>query len=599
MRFTFTSMIMTLCIVLLTALCISSCGSELPQQADFELVYTTDVHGKMLNIDFMEHDTDVVSLANVMAYVRQLRNQKDKEVILLDNGDLLQGDPSMYYYNVQAIRDEHLAVRVCNYMGYDAINMGNHDFECGEGVYYDHFFKQTQGAVLGANCIDTRTGQPFFRPYTIIERKGFRIAVLGITHPNTSQWLPKAMYPHFEIRDMSSTVREWVPRILRIEEPDMLIAMFHVGNESTEVTDLQSGVTHTESVADVISQTHGIDLVLIGHDHRNGIMKMIDADGDSIPVIQPKSHAEQFATINFTINRENHYQSHFTITQARLNDSWRYSPDDEYEETFAEALDSVRTYLNTPLGQLADTLDGKGTLVGQTNLMDFIHEVQLSRTGADISMASAVSSFADIPAGEITMRQLFDLYKFENQIDKVWMTGEEVLNFLEYGYSRQFSLMHSERDHLLNYITDPATGQVRMGAFGPELATPQYNFTSAAGINYIVDVTKPAGHRVSIESMADGSPFSLDRRYIVVLSSFQASGGGGFITKGLGWNEQDIRYHSVTESTKDMRYFIAQHIRKNGIVKSKRAGHWRVVPEQWWDSTKDRDMELLLPYLKH
>lgn len=597
MKTRFCHITQSICIAL-TALCISSCSDQKhPTDLNFEIVYTTDVHGHLLDVDFMQHDKEVVSLANVMTYVEETRQQGEKELILLDNGDLLQGDPSMYYYNVQAIRDEHLAVRVTNYMGYDAINMGNHDFESGEGIYYDHFSKQAKADVLGANCMDQRTQRPMFKPYSIIERNGFKVAVLGITHSGTPQWIPKSMYPHIEFGSMTQCAREWVPRIMRIESPDILIVMFHAGHEQTEYIDSRSNMKFVEEVSQIIAQTHGIDIALIGHDHKWGITKLVDADGDSIPVIQPKSHAEQFATIDFTLSHQEGKQK-VTFEQIKLNDSWRFPPSKAYNDTFAQAVESVNSYLNTPLGALADTLDGKGTLVGQTNLMDFIHEVQLSHTGADISMASALSSFADIPAGDISMRQLFDLYKYENQIDKVWMTGDDVKKFLEFGYGLQFSQMRSHRDHLLNYRTDD-NGEVLMGNFGPELATPQYNFTSAAGINYVVDVTKPVGERVTIESMADGSLFSPDRRYIVALSSFQAAGGGGFVTKGLGWDEQDMRYHSVTESTKDMRYFIAQHIRKHGIVKSTHSGHWRVIPKEWWDSNKDRDIDLLLPYLKH
>lgn len=598
MKFIFTDKIMAICIALTTALCISSCKEKGPKTTKLQIIYTTDVHGRILDTDFMHHDKEMISLANMMTYVEEARNDASKELILLDNGDLLQGDPSMYYYNVEAIRDEHLAVRAMNYIGYDAINIGNHDFECGEGIYYDHFSKQTNATVLGANCIDSRTQRPMFAPYTIIERNGFKIAVLGITHSGTPQWLPKSMYPHIEFGSMTQATLDWVPRIIRSEEPDLMVVMFHAGGEQAEFIDTRSNMRYTESIEQIIAQTHSIDLVLIGHDHKWGIRNMIDADGDCIPVVQPKSHAEQYATIDITLTQDVEGNHSFKIEQIKLNDCWRLPPNEAFAEAFSDATESVDAYLNTPLGALADTLDGKGTLVGQTNLMDFIHEVQLSRTGADISMASAMSSFADIPAGDISMRQLFDLYKYENQIDKIWMTGEDVKKFLEYGYGKQFAHMKSNKDHLLNYITDE-NGDIQMGPFGPELATPQYNFTSAAGINYIVDVTKPAGERVTIESMADGTPFSMERRYIVAISSFQASGGGGFVTKGLGWDEQDIRYHSVTESTKDMRYFIAQHIRKHGIVKSQRSGHWKVVPSTWWDDNKDRDVEILLPYLKH
>lgn len=587
-----------LCIALFGALCMMSCEKQVINERDFEIIYTTDIHGAMLNVDFLRKQKQVVSMANMMSYVRQARD-KDQEVILLDGGDILQGDPSMYYYNVEAIREQHLATRVYNYVKYDAITLGNHDFECGESVYYDHIFKQSEASILAANAIDTRTGEPMFKPYTIIERSGFKVAVLGLTNPFVPMWLSKAMYPHLRFESMTESTQRWVDKIREQENPDMLVAIFHAGHEHPDFTD-ENGNVYVDGVAEVIAQTRGIDLVLIGHDHKWDNKKLLNADGDSIQMIEPKSHAEQLASVKFTLVR-NEEKGHADIKfrEAILENSWQMDPDPEYNEFFASEIGTINDYLDTPLGVIADTLHGRESLTGQTNLMDFIHEVQLNKTGADISLASAMSSFGDIPAGEITMRQLFELYKYENQLSKMWMTGREIQKFLDWGYSRQFSLMSSRQGHLLNYIIDPTTKEVVMGNFGPELVTPQYNFTSAAGINYTVDVSKPAGKRVFIDSLSDGTPFDLDRRYIVVLTSYQASGGGGFIRKGLGWTDDDIRYHSVTESVKDMRYFIAQHIRLNGTIKPKPIGSWRVTPVEWWLANKERDIDLLLPYLKH
>lgn len=587
------------CAALTAVLCLSACMGEEKTDCDFEIIYTTDVHGSLLDVDFLHHNDENVSMANVMTYVKLARDNKEQEVILLDDGDILQGDPSMYYYNVQAIRDEHLATRVYNYMGYDAITIGNHDFECGEAVYYDHFYKNTHGSVLGANCIDTRSDKPMFDPYTIIERSGFRIAVLGITNPGVPHWISKSMFPHLRFESMQESTQKWIDQIRQSENPDMLVVMFHAGHEKGEYID-EKGEVHLDYVEDVIRKSHGIDLALIGHDHKWDVYQVDDASGASVKIVEPKSHAQQFASIKFHLKRDPETRKvELTYNDITLEDSWRFPPDQEFSRCFAGAADTVNAYLDTPLGSIVDTLHGRETLVGQSNLMDLIHEVQLNKTGADISMASALSSFADVPAGDITMRQLFDLYKYENQLNKVWMTGREVLKFLNWGYGQQFSQMQSANDHLLSYKLDPETHEVLIGNFGPELTTPQYNFTSAAGINYVVDVTKPADSRVTIEGMADGTPFDLDRRYIVVLTSYQASGGGGFIRKGLGWSDADIRYHAVTESIKDMRYFIGQYIRNTGIVRTRSNGHWRVVPEDWWKANIDRDVNLLLPYIKH
>ena len=587
------------CTALTAALCMTACGgsdtSDESPSTDFELICTTDVHGSVLNADFMHESTDVVSLANVMTYLRMARETPNQEVILLDNGDLLQGNPSMYYYNVRAIRDEHLATRVAQYMGYDAINLGNHDFECGEGIYYDHICKRCSATLLCANEIDTRTKKPMFKPYKVIERGGFRIAVLGLTHAGVTHWLSKAMFPHLQFSPMTESARYWIPKIRHDVNPDMLVVMFHCGADKTEFID-DKGETYIDGVEEVVSQFSNIDLVIIGHDHKYRNGKIADANGDSIPVVQPRPYAQQLASVKFTLT---HGITGTTIKYGdiELIDSKRYIPDAGYCRTFRGAQDSIENYLNNQIAELPYELDSRSSLVGPSNAMDFIHSVQLEKTGAEISLACAVTSFHNIPAGKFCTRQIFDIYEYENQITKMWMTGEEVKQFLEYGYGKQFGQMLSNKDHVLNFRTD-RHGQILMGNFGPELEIPQYNFVSAAGINYTVDISKPAGSRVTIRSMADGVHFDPYRRYYVVLSSYQASGGGGFVTKGLGWNDEDIRYHTVKESTKDMRYFIAQYIRSNNFELSPQLGHWEVIPHDLWLKNKEQDIDILLPYIK-
>lgn len=260
------------------------------------------------------------------------------------------------------------------------------------------------------------------------------------------------------------------------------------------------------------------------------------------------------------------------------------------------AKESVDAFLDSPIGDVALELNGASSLVGPSAIMDLVHSVQLSVSGADISMASCISDFTYVNGDTLTMRQLFAINKYENQISKIWMSGYDVKRFLEFGYSRQFSQMCSADDHLLSFVCD-ADGKVMMDRFGPVMITPQYNFTSAAGINYTVDVSKKIGERVTIHSMADGSPFQMEKRYNVVLSSYQAAGGGAFLPIGLGWNKEDIEFHTIYSTVRDMRYYINQYIREYDSKKEVPLGHWQVVPQEWWQAAKDRDLEILLPYL--
>lgn len=574
----------------------SSCIDD-GETMELEIVYTTDVHGSLLPYDFLKQKAEEASMAKVSSYIKQQRLEMDDRLILLDNGDMLQGDPSMYYFNYEAIREEHLAARIYNYLGYDAVNLGNHDFESSETIYRDHLPKQMHAPLLGANCIDTRTGQPMFKPYTILQKGTFKIAILGITTPDVTQWLPKQMYPHLRFETMTETAEMWVSRIRSHENPDLLIVMFHAGAENPERTTKHGEVIY-DGVSAVLDKVEGIDLALIGHDHEVRANIETTHNGNRIPVLQPAPHAQQVGTIKVALTRKMGRKTQIKFSNQELIDTRTLNLDPDFCHQFNDAETDINHYLDKSLGQLHTELDGTSSLIGQSSLMDFIHDVQLKTANADISFASALSIFDTIPSGDITMRQLFRMYKFENQIDKFWMLGSEVVKFLEWGVGQQYNHMKNEDDYVLSFQRD-SLGQPVMTQFGPKLATPQYNFTSAAGINYTVDVSKPAGHRISVHSMADGTPFDPDHRYIVVLSSYQASGGGGFISKGLGWNAEEVRYHTISETSKDIRYYIARHIlRKNGIVEISDNGHWNVVPTDWVSKNKQRDIEMLLPYIR-
>lgn len=575
---------------------LTSCSDD-GETLELEVIYTTDVHGSLLPYDFLKQHAEESSMAKVSSFIQQKRAEMGENVILLDNGDMLQGDPSMYYFNYEAIREEHLAARIYNYLGYDAVNMGNHDFESGEIIYRDHLPKQMEAPLLGANCIDIRTGQPMFKPYTILQKGNFKIAILGITTPDVTQWLPKQMYPHLRFETMTETAQMWVRRIRSHENPDMLIVMFHAGAENPERI-----TSHGEKIRDgvnaVLDAVEGIDLALIGHDHEIRADLTVTRNGDQIPILQPAPHAQQVGSIKVTLTRKLGRQTEVTFNDGLLVDTRDLELDNAFCHDFEDAITDINHYLDKPLGQLNEDLDGASSLIDQSSLMDFIHEVQLNTAKADISFASALSVFDTIRNGDVTMRQLFRMYKYENQIDKFWMLGKEVKQFLEWGAGQQYNQMKNEDDYILSFQRD-SLGNPVMTNFGPKLATPQYNFTSAAGINYTVDISKPAGSRITIHSMADGSKFDPEHRYIVVMSSYQASGGGGFISKGLGWNAEEVRYHTISETSKDIRYYIARYItRQNGIVHIGDNGHWEVIPANWVSKNKQRDIEMLVPYIR-
>ena len=196
--------------------CIQSCTTSGEKEITLKFIETSDVHGCYFPYDFIGRKPLDGSLARVSSYVKEQREAFGDNVVLLDNGDILQGQPTAYYYNFIDTVSDHVCAQMLNYLRYDVGNMGNHDVETGHAVY-DRWVKQCNFPVLGANVIDTLSGEPYLPPYQVLEREGVKIAVLGMITPSIPYALPEhTTCPHSgdggrKIRQLPNafTVRNW------------------------------------------------------------------------------------------------------------------------------------------------------------------------------------------------------------------------------------------------------------------------------------------------------------------------------------------------------------------------------------------------------
>ena len=173
-------------------------------------------------------------------------------------------------------------------------------------------------------------------------------------------------------------------------------------------------------------------------------------------------------------------------------------------------------------------------------------------------------------------------------------TGKEIDNILEYSYSRWFNQMKNSNDHLLNFEKDGQNNLIYSKRSGkPQLKQRFYNFSSAEGIQYTVDVTKPAGDRVKITKLLNGTPFSLDSNYTVAVSSYRGNGGGGHLTRGAGLTEDLLRLRLIGSTEKDLRYYIMKWIEAKKNLSPEANNNWKVIPEEWVNKAKEKDYELL------
>lgn len=565
-----------------------SCNSK-PEKATLTIYCTTDVHGSLFDYDLKKDRPTKNSLAGVAGYLKQ-EKANGKTFILLDGGDILQGQPTNYYFNFIDTTQTNITARILNYLGYDAAAVGNHDIEAGHPVY-DKVVKEFQFPWLAANAIDTKTGKPYFKPYTVIEREGLKIAILGLITPGIPKWLPNHLWEGLEFEDMVETAQKWVPVIREKEKPDVIIGLFHSGfnyNYAGENKDTPRNENATMLVAE---QVDGFDVIISGHDHQEKVEEITNQAGRKVLIVDPRSHARALGKITVELTRQGDgYEKQYT---AELIDPAKVAPDSAYIRKFTPALNEVKGYIDTRIGEFTETLSGREGLFGPSAFTDFIHNAQLRTTGADISFSTVLQMDARIDKGDITIRDMFNLYKYENGLYIMKLTGNEIDKYLEYAYALQYNTMTSPKDHLLNFKKDEKGEPLRNQRGNYMLAADYFNYSCAAGIKYTVDITREPGNRVEISALSDGRAFHPDSTYTVAINSYRGNGGGGHLTQGVRLTKEEIANRIVKIWDKDVRYYITEYIKEKKILTPKCRNDWQVIPPDLFKAGKERDYGML------
>ncbi|MBT8378022.1 MAG: bifunctional metallophosphatase/5'-nucleotidase [Ignavibacteria bacterium] len=564
------------------------------QTVNVKIIETSDVHGAIVPYDLIKDTTTSSSLAQVHTFANYLRWQKDTEVILLDNGDLLQGDPMSYFYNYEDTNSTHIFAEAMNIMKYDAATIGNHDIETGHPVY-DEFKKQINFPWLAANAINTKTNKPYFEPYAIIERKGLKIAVLGLITPAIPNWLPSILWQGIRFDDMVETAAKWVPIIKDKETPDLIVGLFHAGIDhryNNEEGEIYKNENASQLVAEKVP---GFDIVFVGHDHSGWNFKTKNTAGDSVLILGARSRAKTVAVANISFEFNKNTDSwKIKSTSGEIVEIKNYKPDDMFMSKLLIPLNIVKNYVTLPLGQITKTVSSKESLLGPSGFVDLIHTAQLEITNAEVSFVSPLSFNATIDSGWIKVRDMFKLYHYENFLYTMELTGEEIKNYLEYSYGSWFNQMEDENDHLLKFKLDE-NDEIKYSARynSPELDERHYNYSSAAGINYTVDVSKPVGERVSITSLSSGEVFELEKTYAIAINSYRGNGGGGHLIHGAGIPKEELSKRIISSTEKDLRFHLMKWIKEKKSIMPAKIGNWKIVPEDWWQKGKEKDYNLI------
>lgn len=571
---------MKLLICLMTLLGLGSLSAVHASQdgeVTLKLIETSDVHGCYFPYDFIRNKPMKGSLVRVSSYVKEQR-EKYENVILMDNGDILQGQPVAYYYNYMDTISEHVCAAMLNYMKYDVGTMGNHDVETGHAVY-DRWVRQCNFPVLGANIVDNKTEKPYLPPYQVIEKEGVKIAILGMITPAIPSWLPEQLWSGLHFEDMEDCARKWVKIIREKENPDVLVGLFHAGPEGNKLDNVVENGS-----GNVAKSVPGFDVVFMGHDHTRRYEKVVNVEGDSVLLIDPANMSKVVSEVTFTIKKQDGKVVSKQV-EGKLVNMDGYAPDADFMNIFSGAYETTMDFVSRNIGRIEHTISSKEAFFGPSAFVDLIHQLQLDIAGADISFCAPLSAYAEIKKGDICVSDMFNLYKYENLLYTMKLTGKEIKDFLEMSYALWTNQMKSPDDHLMLFNEEDK-------GFG-RFKNPSFNFDSAAGIIYTVDVTKPQGEKIKIERMANGEPFDMNKTYQVAVNSYRGNGGGDLLTKGAGIPKTELAKRIVYSTDKDLRFYLMKRIEEVKVLDPKPLNQWKFIPEDWTVPASKRDYDIL------
>lgn len=558
-----------------------ACSGPKDGDYSFQVLTTNDIHGTYFDSTYIgpRVKNSLFAVKHVVDSVRSAIGQDN--VILLDAGDILQGDNAAYYFNYVDTLSPHVYPRMAAYMGYDAVAVGNHDVETGHPVY-DRVRAELEKLgipFLGGNAIRNDNGEPYFQPYTIIKRNGVKVAVLGYSNANIKNWLSEDIWEGMTFKSLADVVQDDVDKVIAKERPHIVIVACHSATGEGDGSQLES------EGLDLFKSLRGVDLIVCSHDHKPFVTA-----NDSMALVNSGSHCRYVGKGRIDITVKGGDVVSKSVSSGLIPvDS--HDIDTEMAKVFHPEYLKVKEFTTAKVGSLDVDLVTRDAYAGMSDYVNLLHAIALRGSSAEISIAAPLTFDKTVKSGELIFNDLFTIYPFENQLFVAQMQGSQLKDYLEVSYDR-WTKTYDGKGNVLNIkpYDDPRTGQE-----GWSFVERAYNFDSAAGLVYTVDVTKPKGERVNVISMADGSDFVPGKVYSVAMTSYRANGGGNLLREA-GIAPESL---AVTERLPEIRDLIYDYLKENGAITHEAIsdpeliGGWKFVPENVADKVIANDLSLL------
>jgi 2',3'-cyclic-nucleotide 2'-phosphodiesterase (5'-nucleotidase family) len=559
--------------------------AEAGKSVELNIFSTNDEHGWLVDWDFGQGAPRTYrgkpapsGLTRVSTLYKQL-SARYPNPLIVSTGDSIQGTLLSYYYNFIETDKVNPVSRAFQEMGYTCWTVGNHEVEQGYLVMLTvaNEMAARNIAVLSANAVwKNNHDEPYYLPYLVKEIDGVRVGFLGLTTPGIPMWLAASTHQEHVFLDMVETARKYVPILRDVEKVDVLIGVFHSG--MNEVYDLDKarafGVPAPNASALVARAIgggpRGFDAIITGHSHQTIDDKVNTEYKDNnsnlvngVTFLQAANWGTKLGHLRLSVAARG---GRWVVQDVRVS---TYPMDGVAEDpallaAMAGYVQGAKDYAAAPVGRATADLPFQLSLFQETAIVDLIHETQRHFSGAEISIAASFGADGVIPKGDISVGSIAKIYIYENFLNAVRLTGEQIKEYLEYS-SKYYNVINWD-----NVDTEPLVNS----------EVPGYNYDMAQGFYYEIDLTKTPGERIVNMRNLDGSPFDLKKSYNVTLNSYRYNGGGGHLTACGAMVGGILVADTTYQSSMAMRDLMIEYLKvKKTWGPEDIQSNWKLVPE--------------------
>jgi 2',3'-cyclic-nucleotide 2'-phosphodiesterase/3'-nucleotidase len=515
-----------------------------PPKADFSprtltLLQTSDLHTNIFPWDYFTGTPDAKrGVAKVATLIQQERAKNPDCTLLVDTGDTIQGTPLGTYYALVDNAPKHPMAAAMNELGYAAMALGNHEFNYGLGVL-EKFRGEVNFPILGANVRKSADGSEAFTPYVIQRVCGVKVGILGLVTPGVSTWERPDNISGLRFDDPLETAKTYVPK-LKAAGVDIVIVAIHSGPDKQPTGSASAPASWLADYADgtkwadrgnlpgeneavqIAQQVPGVDVLLTGHTHQP-IPKMLlkNKDGREVILTQPNRWGSHLADIQLKLTWNNGGWEVLSHDSQLLAVDDKVAEDATVKRLTQSYHDTTVTYVNQKIGTTGAAFPGGfAARYVDSALADLINTVQEEAAheaghDVDLSLAAIFTNDGALPAGDITLRDAYSVYIYDNTLYVMEINGSILRRALEMN---------------ANYFTTLDPNALPAKPEGAKATTPSiadYNWDLYSRVDYGYDLTKPAGSRLT-HLRFNGKDVTNDQVFRVAINNYRGGGGGGY-----------------------------------------------------------------------